>query len=90
MSRSTSIEMLEALSRAFHRAAEERMPHFTPFADERAARVLGSCAQAFQWAAEDLHEQQRQLERAPGDIPRPHYAQRHRRPGPLDLGPGMR
>jgi hypothetical protein len=53
--------VLRALSRAFHRAAEERMERSgSAFPDEGAARVLGSMAQAFEWAADELHAHDQQ------------------------------
>ena len=60
--------MLRALGSAFHTVAEERMPREGKvtdviFPDECAARTLGSMAQGFERAAEQLEEQHAQLER---------------------------
>lgn len=64
-----NIRMLRALGHAFHSVAEERMPRGDKvhpdvvFPDECAARTLGSMAQGFERAADELQaKQDRQIE----------------------------
>lgn len=71
-----------ALSRCLHRAASERRENgITPLAGNAhfaSALTLGSMAQAYEWAADDLEQQARDEAMEPDDV----QDQRRRRYGP--------